>query len=132
MKYILDTHVILWYLSENSNLSTKAKEIIDARNGLYFSIISLWEVSIKVNIGKLQISRPIEALPIELQYMNIQILPIAIRDIEIYTSLPLPNSPIKHRDPFDRILIAQAINYSFNLVSKDTAFDSYPILRIWD
>jgi PIN domain nuclease of toxin-antitoxin system len=132
MKYILDTHVILWYLSENSNLSTKAREIIDARNGLYFSIISLWEVSIKVNIGKLQISRPIEALPIELQYMNIQILPIAIRDIEIYTSLPLPNSPIKHRDPFDRILIAQAINYSFNLVSKDTAFDSYPILRIWD
>jgi PIN domain nuclease of toxin-antitoxin system len=132
MKYILDTHVILWYLSEDPKLSTKAKEIVDARNNLYFSIISLWEVSIKVNIGKLQINRPIEALPIELQYMNIQILPITIRDIEIYSSLPLPNSPIQHRDPFDRILIAQAINYSFNLVSQDTAFDSYPVSRIWD
>jgi PIN domain nuclease of toxin-antitoxin system len=132
MKYILDTHVILWYLSEDPKLSTKAKEIVDARNNLYFSIISLWEVSIKVNIGKLQINRPIEALPIELQYMNIQILPITIRDIEIYSSLPLPNTPTKHRDPFDRILIAQAINHSFNLVSKDTTFDSYPISRIWD
>ncbi len=132
MKYILDTHLILWYLSEDPNLSTKAKAIVDARNGLHFSIISLWEISIKINIGKLQINRPIEALPIELQYMNIQILPITIRDIEIYSSLPLPNTPIKHRDPFDRILIAQAINYSFNLVSKDTAFDSYPVSRIWD
>lgn len=119
-------------MSKDPNLSTKAKAIVDARNGLHFSIISLWEISIKVNIGKLQINRPIEALPIELQYMNIQILPITIRDIEIYSSLPLPNTPTKHRDPFDRILIAQAINHSFNLVSKDTTFDSYPISRSWD
>ena len=53
MKYILDTHVILWYLSEDPKLSTTAKGIVDARNDLYFSIISLWEISIKVNIGKL-------------------------------------------------------------------------------
>ena len=132
MKYILDTHVILWYLSEDPKLSTTAKGIVDARNDLYFSIISLWGISIKVNIGKLQINRPIEALPIELQYMNIQLLPITIRDIEIYSSLPFPNSPIKHRDPFDRILIAQGINHSFHLVSRDTAFDAYPISRIWD
>jgi PIN domain nuclease of toxin-antitoxin system len=80
----------------------------------------------------LEINRPIEELPIELQYMNIQILPITVRDIEIYSSLPLPTSPVKHRDPFDRILIAQAVNHSFHLVSRDTAFDAYPISRIWD
>ena len=132
MKYLLDTHVILWYLSKDSNLSSKAKEIVDTKADLYFSIVSLWEIAIKVNIGKLQINRPIEALPIELQYMNIQVLPITIRDIEIYSSLPLPNTPTKHRDPFDRILIAQAINHSFHLVSRDSAFDAYPIPRMWE
>ncbi|PZO43719.1 MAG: PIN domain nuclease [Pseudanabaena frigida] len=128
----LDTHVVLWYLSKDSNLSPKAKEIVDTKADIYFSIVSLWEIAIKVNIGKLQINRPIEALPIELQYMNIQVLPITIRDIEIYSSLPLPNTPIKHRDPFDRILIAQAINHSFHLVSRDNAFDAYPIPRMWE
>lgn len=122
----------MWYLSKDSNLSPKAKEIVDTKADIYFSIVSLWEIAIKVNIGKLQINRPIEALPIELQYMNIQVLPITIRDIEIYSSLPLPNTPIKHRDPFDRILIAQAINHSFHLVSRDNAFDAYPIPRMWE
>jgi PIN domain nuclease of toxin-antitoxin system len=98
---------------------------------LYFSIISLWEIAIKVNIGKLQIQRPISALPIELQYMHIQILPITTIDIETYSSLPLPNTPIKHRDPFDRILIAQAMNNSLSVVSRDIAFDAYKVQRIW-
>lgn len=89
MKYLLDTHVLLWYLSKDPNLSDKAKEIVDDRADLYFSIVSLWEIAIKVNIGKLQISRPIDALPIELQYIHTQLLPITTRDIEIYSGLPL-------------------------------------------
>jgi PIN domain nuclease of toxin-antitoxin system len=132
MKYLLDTHVLLWYLSKDPNLSAKAKEIVDDRADLYFSIVSLWEIAIKVNIGKLQINRPIDALPIELQYIHTQLLPITIRDIEIYSGLPLPNTPKKHRDPFDRILIAQTINYSLHLVSQDVAFDAYEIQRLWN
>jgi PIN domain nuclease of toxin-antitoxin system len=129
MKYLLDTHVLLWYLSKDPNLSAKAKEIVDDRADLYFSIVSLWEIAIKVNIGKLQINRPIDALPIELQYIHTQLLPITTRDIEIYSGLPLSK---KHRDPFDRILIAQTINYSLHLVSRDVAFDAYEIQRLWE
>lgn len=131
MKFLLDTHALLWYLSGDPNLSVKAKEIIDAKADLYFSIASLWEIGIKVNIGKLQINRPIDALLGELEYLHIQILPITIRDIKLYSELPLPHTS-KHRDPFDRILVAQAMNHSLVLVSRDVAFDPYSIERIWE
>jgi PIN domain nuclease of toxin-antitoxin system len=132
MKYLLDTHVILWYLGKDDKLSNKAKTIVDTRLGLHISIISLWEIAIKTNIGKLQLNRPIQSLIVELQYMNIQILPVSIRDVEIYSSLPFPNTPIKHRDPFDRILIAQGINHSLSLLSRDGSFAAYPISCIWE
>ena len=128
MKSLLDTHTFLWYLLGDPNLSTKAKDIIDTKTDLYFSIASLWEIAIKVNIGKLQINRPIEALLAELQYINIQLLPITVEDIKLYSELPLPPN---HRDPFDRILAAQAMNHSLVLISRDVAFESYSIQRIW-
>jgi PIN domain nuclease of toxin-antitoxin system len=126
MESLLDTHAFLWYLLGDSNLGNKAKEAIDAKTGLYFSIASLWEISIKINVGKLQLNRPFEDLPKELEYINVQILPITFQDTEIYTSLPL-----HHRDPFDRILVAQTMNHSLVLISRDEAFDSYPIQRVW-
>jgi PIN domain nuclease of toxin-antitoxin system len=126
MKFLLDTHAFLWYLLGNPNLGSKAKEAIDTKTDLYFSIASLWEISIKINIGKLQLNRPFEDLPKELQYLNVQILPITFEDTEFYVSLPL-----HHRDPFDRILVAQAMNYSLVLISCDSAFDAYPIQRVW-
>jgi PIN domain nuclease of toxin-antitoxin system len=126
MESLLDTHAFLWYLLGDSNLGNKAKEAIDAKTGLYFSIASLWEISIKINVGKLQLNRPVEDLPKELEYINVQILPITFQDTEIYTSLPL-----HHRDPFDRILVAQTMNHSLVLISRDEAFDSYPIQRVW-
>jgi len=128
MKYLLDTHAFLWYLSGNSNLSIKVKGIIDTKVNLYFSIVSLWEIAIKVNIGKLQLTQPVENLLAELQYINTEILPITFEDIKLYSQLPLPP---QHRDPFDRILVAQAINNSLVLVSRDVAFDAYPIQRLW-
>lgn len=126
MESLLDTHAFLWYLLGDSNLGSKAKDAIDTKTGLYFSIASLWEISIKINVGKLQLNRPFEDLPKELEYINVQILPITFEDTEIYTSLPL-----HHRDPFDRILVAQAINHSLVLISRDEAFDAYPIQRVW-
>ncbi|WP_449416209.1 type II toxin-antitoxin system VapC family toxin [Phormidium nigroviride] len=126
MESLLDTHVFLWYLLGDPNLSSKAKEAIDTKTDLYFSIASLWEISIKINVGKLQLNRSFEYLPKELQYINAQILPITSKDTEIYAVLPL-----HHRDPFDRILIAQAMNHSLVLISRDEAFDAYPIQRVW-
>ena len=126
MKFLLDTHAFLWYLLGNPNLGSKAKEAIDTKTDLYFSIASLWEMSIKINIGKLQLNRPFEDLPKELQYLNVQILPVTFEDTEFYVSLPL-----HHRDPFDRILVAQAMNHSLVLISCDSAFDVYPIQRVW-
>ena len=126
MEFLLDTHVFLWYLLGDPNLSSKAKEAIDTKTDLYFSIASLWEISIKINVGKLQLNRSFEYLPKELQYINAQILPITSKDTEIYAVLPL-----HHRDPFDRILIAQAMNHSLVLISRDEAFDCYPIQRVW-
>ena len=96
---------------------------------MYFSIVSLWEIAIKINIAKLQIHQPIEDLFKELQFINIQILPIINKDIEFYSSLTLPSN---HRDLFDRMLIVQAINHSLILISTDVKFDAYPIQRLWD
>jgi len=129
MKYLLDTHVFLWHLQGDANLSIKAKNIIDAKENLYFSIVSLWEIAIKINIGKLQIYRPIEDLSKELQYVNIQILPLLNKDIELYSALTLQ---LNHRDPFDRMLIVQAMNHSLTLISRDVKFDNYSIQRLWD
>ncbi len=126
MKALLDTHAFLWYLLGDPNLGAKAKKAIDSKTGLYFSIASLWEISIKINVGKLQLNRPFQNLRNELQYINAQLLPITFEDTETYLSLPL-----HHRDPFDRILVAQAINHSLVLISCDPAFDAYPIERLW-
>ncbi|NEP13807.1 MAG: type II toxin-antitoxin system VapC family toxin [Symploca sp. SIO2C1] len=129
MKYLLDTHAFLWYLQGNPNLALKAKNIIESKEYLYFSIVSLWEIAIKINIGKLRIHRPIEDLFKELQYRKIQILPLADKDIELYSGLTLPSN---HRDPFDRMLIVQAMNHSLILISTDVKLDAYSIQRLWD
>ncbi|MGE5659053.1 MAG: type II toxin-antitoxin system VapC family toxin [Actinomycetota bacterium] len=126
MEFLLDTHAFLWYLLGDPNLGHTAKEAIDRKTNLYFSIASLWEISIKINLGKLQVNRPFEDLVKELQYLNIQILPLTVEDTEVYVALPL-----HHRDPFDRILVAQAMNHSLFLLSRDLAFDAYSIQRVW-
>jgi len=128
MEVLLDTHVVLWYITGNSNLSSKAREIIDTKSELFFSMASLWEISIKLNIGKLQLNCSFDDLLARLAFMRAEILPINIEDIKTYMDLPL--FP-EHRDPFDRVLVAQALNYSLALVSEDRKFDFYPIQRVW-
>jgi PIN domain nuclease of toxin-antitoxin system len=127
MNALLDTHVVLWYLQGNSTLSVTARTIIDHKEGeLYFSIASLWEIAIKQGLGKLEIQRPFRDLKPALAQLDIQILPITFADTETYLSLPL-----HHRDPFDRILVAQAIARNLILVSRDALLDAYPIQRQW-
>ena len=128
MAMLLDTHVLLWYVTENSSLSLKAREIIEAKSGLVFSMVSLWEITVKLNIGKLQIYCSFDDLLARIAVMRAEILPIDIEDTKTYITLPLfPD----HRDPFDRLLVAQAMNYGLDIVSGDDKFDAYPIQRVW-
>jgi PIN domain nuclease of toxin-antitoxin system len=129
MKMLLDTHIFLWYVMGDSRLNNRAKEIIDAKSELSFSVASLWEITIKINIGKLQLNCSFEDLLARLLHIKAEILPISIEDTQIYMNLPLPPN---HRDPFDRILVAQTMNRSLVLVSSDVKFDFYAIQRVWE
>lgn len=125
---ILDTHALLWFLDNNPKLPKSIKERIENTKYVFVSIASIWEISIKVNIGKLKLTSSLEIIRVNMINLNIQELPITFEDTITYASLPLTSD---HRDPFDRILVAQAMNRSLVLVSADKKFDAYPIKRLW-
>jgi PIN domain nuclease of toxin-antitoxin system len=125
--FLLDTHALLWFSQGDAQLSLRAREIItDDASQLYFSVASLWEITIKLNLGKLKINHTIEELYALLEQLNIEILPIKQADLAQYLMLPL-----HHRDPFDRLLIAQAIDQNLTLVTIDGAFQSYSVPLLW-
>ena len=127
MDVLLDTHTFLWYLQDSKELSSKAAEILeDPSNNLWLSIASLWEISIKLGLGKLRLQNSFSELEVVLQQLKIEVLLITFSDTECYLNLPL-----HHRDPFDCILVTQAMNHSLVLISRDLAFDAYDLQRVW-
>lgn len=125
--YLLDTHTILWYLEANPLLSKKAKETIeDAENETYISHVSLWEIAIKMSIRKLTLDTLFIDFEKKLIQEGFSILPIASAHITEYSKLPL-----HHRDPFDRLFIAQAIANGYKILGQDSSFDSYPVEMVW-
>lgn len=128
MKLLLDTHVFIWLASDPDKLSGKAKEaILSQSNRLYVSLVSLWEMQIKSQLGKLTLDVPLSALWHEQKEMNqIELMPILVEHI-----WELENLPHLHRDPFDRLIISQAKKESFIIVSADTAVTQYPVTTIW-
>jgi len=125
--YLLDTHTLLWFLDAHPNLSKRAREIIeDPESNLSVSIVSLWEISIKVNLNKLSIDSDISQLEQDIQQLGISLLPILVPALDQYLQLPL-----HHRDPFDRLLISQAITMNKIVLSADSQFDAYAVERIW-
>jgi PIN domain nuclease of toxin-antitoxin system len=128
MRLLLDTHTFLWFVWGSVHLSTAARAIIeDTANQVFVSVASIWEIAIKVGIGKLALAEPMDAfLVIGLDDTDVDLLPIERDHIIQVAALPL-----HHRDPFDRMLIAQAIVEQVPLVSADPAFDAYSITRIW-
>ncbi len=127
MTLLLDTHALIWFLDNDTRLPATTRTQIETTPTVFVSIASLWEISIKANINKLDLSAPFSTIEPNLVALGITQLPITFKDLEIYLSLPL-----HHRDPFDRILIAQAINHSLFLVSQDTQMDAYAIQRLWE
>ncbi|MBD2514777.1 type II toxin-antitoxin system VapC family toxin [Nostoc sp. FACHB-973] len=129
MKLLLDTHVIIWSAGNPEKLSQRVRNsLIDTNNFWVVSMASVWELQIKSQLGKLNLS---SSLPnfIETQQRvnNLEILPIELTHIYALEALPS-----HHRDPFDRILIAQAIVEKIPLLSVDAIFDVYPVQRIWE
>jgi PIN domain nuclease of toxin-antitoxin system len=128
MNFLLDTHTLIWWSIDPIRLSQQARNLLDDENNtLFLSIISVWEIQIKLQIGKLTLKVPLSELIKDQQETNdLQLLPIEL--IHIYALTNLPNH---HRDPFDRLLIAQATVEQFPIVSIDSIFDNYPIQRLW-
>ena len=126
-RFLLDTHVFLWLIQGDPQLSDRVRSVIsDDTNQLNFSVVSIWEIAIKLNIGKLKIEHSIEDIYQLLAQLKIEILPIERLDLDRYLTLPL-----HHRDPFDRLIISQAIDRELILVSADGSFDPYPVQRLW-
>lgn len=119
MRLLLDTHIVLWYILGDETLSLPWRNLIQStQNQKVVSIISLWEIAIKTNIGKLKIQYPLDQLiPAEFQ-----LLPIELPHLLAYQKLPL-----HHRDPFDRMLIAQAQVAGLTLMTHDTNFPLYDV-----
>ena len=120
MRLLLDTHSLLWALGEPALLSQKAREALNAReNIVYVSVVSLWECAIKASLGKLRLPGDFfEALaPAGFEW-----LPIALPHLNAYVELPM-----HHRDPFDRMLVAQALHEQLALVTRDQAIRRYAV-----
>jgi len=124
---LLDTHTFIWFSENAPNLSVALKEQMESADRVYLSIASLWEIAIKISIGKLTLQSDYADIEAQLPAAGILLLPILFAD-----TVRVRNLPFHHRDPFDRILIAQSINHSLVLVSRDEMFDAYAVQRLWE
>lgn len=125
---LLDTHAMLWFFWDDPQLTVSAKAVIeDADNRKLVSVASCWEIAIKVGLGKLDLGEPSRSfLPREITRNNFELLPIGLAHATLVEELPS-----HHRDPFDRLLIAQAMSENVSLVSADVIFDQYDVSRLW-
>lgn len=122
--YLIDTHIFLWLIFEPAKIDNLKLEILkNPKNKIYISSITFWEISLKYNLGKLELNglRP-EELPTVAQKMGLEILEIDTNTMASFYKLPKVNT---HKDPFDRIIIWKCINDNLTLISKDRKFPEY-------
>ena len=128
-RLLLDTHSFLWFVNDDPKLSVFARTLIeDPANEILFSPVSVWELSIKAGLGRLALEpNPVAFFEIHAEKNDFTLLPIELRHLA-----PISTLPPHHRDPFDRLLIAQAMVEKIPLVSGDGAFDGYGgLVRLW-
>ena len=126
MRQLLDTHTFIWFVMGNPRISTRVRALIEHEdNENLLSIASVWEMAIKHSSGKLNLGLPFNVF-IAQQLNSMALLNIQLNYIEVVATLPL-----HHRDPFDRLIIAQAMVEEVPILSVDSAFDAYPIERLW-
>jgi PIN domain nuclease of toxin-antitoxin system len=127
MNLLLDTHALIWFLEGDTQLSSTAKsEISNPDNTCFISQATLWEIAIKLSIGKLEMKNSYQDLPKLIWENGIEILTIEFEHFEYIINLPF-----HHKDPFDRIIIAQSFIEKMPIVSIDNLFENYPVTVIW-
>jgi PIN domain nuclease of toxin-antitoxin system len=128
MRLLLDTHAFLWYVFDQPELSAKARRALaGARNEVLVSLASFWEIASKVGLGKLELRKPFEHfVPEHMAANGFGQLDMSFRHIARMAALPS-----HHRDPFDRLLIAQALEENLTILGADRHFDAYGVKRIW-
>ncbi len=127
MKILLDTHTFLWFINDSPELSSSAADLLESDVDLLLSMASLWEIAIKVSLNKLTLPDSYEQfIPQQITLNNIEILTITFGHLTVVSRLPF-----HHRDPFDRLLIAQSMSENLQIVSVDTQFDRYGVSRKW-
>jgi len=126
MKVLLDTHTFIWAITDERRLSPRARSLI-ASSELWWSIVSLWEAIQKAQVGKLSLPLPAGAfLTAELSSNHVRLLPVSLSHV-----LRIEELPLHHRDPFDRLLIAQSIEEGWPIITADPWFAHYPVDVIW-
>jgi PIN domain nuclease of toxin-antitoxin system len=128
MRFLVDTHVFLWFIAGDTRLSQLVRTAIeDDENTVLLSIASAWEIAIKVNVGKLTLAKPFaDLIPEQIAENEIELLAITLDDLKVVATLPL-----HHRDPFDRLLIAQAMTQGIAIASDDASFAQYAVQVLW-
>lgn len=128
MKFLLDTSTFLWWITDNDRLSPKARDVLaDGNNEVWFSAVSGWEIVIKAGLGRVVLPEdPEQFLPKQLAANAFQVLPIHLRH-----TLRVSILPSLHRDPFDRLLVAQALVEELTILSGDAQLAGYPVPVVW-
>jgi PIN domain nuclease of toxin-antitoxin system len=128
MKFLLDTQAFLWFVLNDRALSQVARNlIVDPLNDILLSPASYWEIAIKVSLGKYQIPGNFETwMEHQLQVNELEILPIKVAHVARIVTLPF-----HHKDPFDRLLVAQALTEEIPIISVDAMLDNYTVTRYW-
>lgn len=124
MRALLDTHVFLWWVDDSPKLSERSRDIIaDEHNEILFSVVSAWEIVIKVGVGKLSLTDPPDTfIPEQLSQNDMEILPMSLDH-----ALRVHELPDHHKDPFDRLLVAQSLVEGIPVISADPGVSRYPV-----
>jgi PIN domain nuclease of toxin-antitoxin system len=126
MTVLIDTHVFLWWVTDDQRLSKRARSTIAAETSL-LSVASCWEIAIKAALGKLAVPRPLDRfLQTQIELNGFALLPLTLEALGVLADLPF-----HHRDPYDRLLAAEATHAGLPIVSSDPVFRRYGVRRIW-
>ena len=128
MNLLIDTHALIWFITDNEKLPLKTKQIIENReNNCYVSIATYWEIGIKKSIGRLDLYSDLETIFQIINETGFETLPITTNQI-----LKNANLEFHHQDPFDRIIIAQSLIENMTIITKDSQFENYNVPIIWE
>jgi PIN domain nuclease of toxin-antitoxin system len=128
MRLLIDSHALIWYVDQHQQLSSASHAAMsDPANDLLLSAGSIWEIAIKIGLGKLVLTQPyLVWMSQALSDLDITVLPITVEYADAQASLPR-----HHSDPFDRLIVAQALVEEVSIVSADPRMDAYGITRLW-